>query len=132
MPYLIARSRPAQRFAYPGVRQLSLGIGDDDERVKLLKIKLAKQPRPHKGIEALVLRGAFRDGNRLASAANSLADQHIQHPRAEGDVTASAWLLMMAHCVSPIVLAVLHMTFFAKSLSSLCFLLLLPPMARTL
>jgi len=79
------------RFAYPGVRQLSLGIGDDDERVKLLKIKPGKAaPRhTHKGIEAtLVLRGAFRDGNRLYERGQlALADQHIQHrPRAEGDV----------------------------------------------
>ncbi|MEC9139425.1 MAG: ChrR family anti-sigma-E factor [Pseudomonadota bacterium] len=78
------------RFAYPGVRQLSLGIGDDDERVKLLKIKPGKAaPRhTHKGIEAtLVLRGAFRDGNRLYERGQlALADQHIQHrPRAEGD-----------------------------------------------
>ncbi|MEC8176855.1 MAG: ChrR family anti-sigma-E factor [Pseudomonadota bacterium] len=77
------------RFAYPGVRQLSLGIGDDDERVKLLKIKPGKAaPRhTHKGIEAtLVLRGAFRDGNRLYERGQlALADQHIQHrPRAEG------------------------------------------------
>ena len=79
------------RFAYPGVRQLSLGIGDDDERVKLLKIKPGKAaPRhTHRGIEAtLVLRGAFRDGNRLYERGQlALADQHIQHrPRAEGDV----------------------------------------------
>ena len=78
------------RFAYPGVRQLSLSIGDDDERVKLLKIKPGKAaPRhTHKGIEAtLVLRGAFRDGNRLYERGQlALADQHIQHrPRAEGD-----------------------------------------------
>ena len=78
------------RFAYPGVRQLSLGIGDDDERVKLLKIMPGKAaPRhSHKGIEAtLVLRGAFRDGNRLYERGQlALADQHIQHrPRAEGD-----------------------------------------------
>ena len=78
------------RFAYPGVRQLSLGIGDDGERVKLLKIKPGKAaPRhTHKGIEAtLVLRGAFRDGNRLYERGQlALADQHIQHrPRAEGD-----------------------------------------------
>ncbi|MEC7154773.1 MAG: ChrR family anti-sigma-E factor, partial [Pseudomonadota bacterium] len=78
------------RFAYPGVRQLSLGIGDDDERVKLLIIKPGKAaPRhTHKGIEAtLVLRGAFRDGNRLYERGQlALADQHIQHrPRAEGD-----------------------------------------------
>ena len=78
------------RFAYPGVRQLSLCIGDDDERVKLLKIKSGKAaPRhTHKGIEAtLVLRGAFRDGNRLYERGQlALADQHIQHrPRAEGD-----------------------------------------------
>ena len=78
------------RFAYPGVRELSLGIGDNDERVKLLKIKPGKAaPRhTHKGIEAtLVLRGAFRDGNRLYERGQlALADQHIQHrPRAEGD-----------------------------------------------
>ena len=78
------------RFAYPGVRQLSLGIGDNDERVKLLKITPGKSaPRhTHKGIEAtLVLRGAFRDGNRLYERGQlALADQHIQHrPRAEGD-----------------------------------------------
>lgn len=78
------------RFAYPGVRQLSLGIGDYDERVNLLKIKPGKAaPRhTHKGIEAtLVLRGAFRDGNRLYERGQlALADQHIQHrPRAEGN-----------------------------------------------
>ncbi len=78
------------RFAYPGVRQLSLGVGDDDERVKLLKIMPGKSApqHAHKGIEAtLVLRGAFRDGNRLYERGQlALADEHIQHrPRAEGD-----------------------------------------------
>ena len=56
------------RFAYPGVRQVKLPIGDNGETVKLLKIKPGKAaPRhTHSGIEAtLVLRGAFRDGNRL-------------------------------------------------------------------
>lgn len=77
------------RFAYPGVKQLKLPIGDDGESVKLLKIKPGKAaPRhTHKGIEAtLVLRGAFRDGNRLYERGQlALADQHIQHrPRAEG------------------------------------------------
>lgn len=76
------------RFAYPGVKQMSLRIGDDGEQVKLLKIKPGKSaPRhTHKGIEAtLVLRGAFRDGNRLYERGQlALADQHIQHrPRAE-------------------------------------------------
>ena len=55
------------RFAYPGVQQLNLSIGDNGETVKLLKIKPGKSsPRhTHKGVEAtLVLRGAFRDGNR--------------------------------------------------------------------
>lgn len=78
------------RFAYPGVRQMSLPIGDSGESVKLLKISPGKAaPRhTHKGIEAtLVLRGAFRDGNRLYERGElALADQHIQHrPRAEGD-----------------------------------------------
>ena len=77
------------RFAYPGVKQLKLPIGDDGESVKLLKIMPGKAaPRhTHKGIEAtLVLRGAFRDGNRLYERGQlALADQHIQHrPRAEG------------------------------------------------
>jgi putative transcriptional regulator len=77
------------RFAYPGVKQLKLPVGDDGESVKLLKIKPGKAaPRhTHKGIEAtLVLRGAFRDGNRLYERGQlALADQHIQHrPRAEG------------------------------------------------
>ena len=77
------------RFAYPGVRQVTLPIGDTGESVKLLKIKPGKaSPRhTHKGIEAtLVLRGAFRDGNRLYERGElALADQHIQHrPRAEG------------------------------------------------
>lgn len=78
------------RFAYPGVRQVKLPIGDNGETVKLLKIKPGKAaPRhTHSGIEAtLVLRGAFRDGNRLYERGElALADQHIQHrPRAEGD-----------------------------------------------
>lgn len=78
------------RFAYPGVRQAKLPIGDSGESVKLLKIKPGKaSPRhTHSGIEAtLVLRGAFRDGNRLYERGElALADQHIQHrPRAEGD-----------------------------------------------
>ena len=78
------------RFAYPGVRQLSLGIGDDDERVKLLKIKPGKAaPRhTHKGIEAtLVLRGAFRDGNRLYERGQLASGRptHQHRPRAEGD-----------------------------------------------
>lgn len=77
------------RFAYPGVRQVNLPIGDNGETVKLLKIKPGKAaPRhTHKGVEAtLVLRGAFRDGNRLYERGElALADQHIQHrPRAEG------------------------------------------------
>ena len=78
------------RFAYPGVRQVKLAVGDQGETVKLLKIKPGKaSPRhTHSGIEAtLVLRGAFRDGNRLYERGElALADQHIQHrPRAEGD-----------------------------------------------
>lgn len=78
------------RFAYPGVKQLKLPFGDDGETVKLLKIKPGKAaPRhTHNGIEAtLVLRGAFRDGNRLYERGQlALADQHIQHrPRAEGN-----------------------------------------------
>lgn len=77
------------RFAYPGVKQVKLPYGDNGETVKLLKIKPGKAaPRhTHKGIEAtLVLRGAFRDGNRLYKRGQlALADQHIQHrPRAEG------------------------------------------------
>lgn len=77
------------RFAYPGVKQVKLPYGDNGETVKLLKIKPGKAaPRhTHKGIEAtLVLRGAFRDGNRLYERGQlALADQHIQHrPRAEG------------------------------------------------
>lgn len=77
------------RFAYPGVRQVVLPLGDYGETVKLLKIKPGKAaPRhTHKGVEAtLVLRGAFRDGNRLYERGElALADQHIQHrPRAEG------------------------------------------------
>lgn len=78
------------RFAYPGVRQVKLPIGDSGETVKLLKIKPGKaSPRhTHSGVEAtLVLRGAFRDGNRLYERGElALADQHIQHrPRTEGD-----------------------------------------------
>lgn len=78
------------RFAYPGVRHVKLPVGDSGETVKLLKIKPGKAaPRhTHSGIEAtLVLRGAFRDGNRLYERGElALADQHIQHrPRAEGD-----------------------------------------------
>lgn len=78
------------RFAYPGVRQVKLPVGDRGETVKLLKIKPGRaSPRhTHSGIEAtLVLRGAFRDGNRLYQRGElALADQHIQHrPRAEGD-----------------------------------------------
>ncbi len=78
------------RFAYPGVRHFKLAIGDAGEEVRLLKIKPGKAaPRhTHKGIEAtLVLRGAFRDGNRLYERGQlALADQHVQHrPRAEGD-----------------------------------------------
>ena len=78
------------RFAYPGVKQLKLPFGDDGETIKLLKIKPGKAaPRhTHNGIEAtLVLRGAFRDGNRLYERGQlALADQHIQHrPRAEGN-----------------------------------------------
>lgn len=77
------------RFAYPGVKQVKLPFGDNGETLKLLKIKPGKAaPRhTHKGIEAtLVLRGAFRDGNRLYERGQlALADQHIQHrPRAEG------------------------------------------------
>lgn len=78
------------RFAYPGVKQVKLPIGDSGESVKLLRIKPGKAaPRhTHSGIEAtLVLRGAFRDGNRLYERGQlALADQHIQHrPRAEGN-----------------------------------------------
>ena len=78
------------RFAYPGVRQVKLPIGDTGESVKLLRIKPGKASpcHTHSGIEAtLVLRGAFRDGNRLYERGElALADQHIQHrPRAEGD-----------------------------------------------
>ncbi len=78
------------KFAYPGVKQVKLPIGDQGESVKLLRIKPGKAaPRhTHSGIEAtLVLRGAFRDGNRLYERGQlALADQHIQHrPRAEGD-----------------------------------------------
>lgn len=78
------------RFAYPGVKQVKLPIGDTGESVKLLRIKPGKAaPRhTHSGIEAtLVLRGAFRDGNRLYERGQlALADQHIQHrPRAEGN-----------------------------------------------
>jgi len=78
------------KFAYPGVKQVKLPIGDHGESVKLLRIKPGKAaPRhTHSGIEAtLVLRGAFRDGNRLYERGQlALADQHIQHrPRAEGN-----------------------------------------------
>lgn len=78
------------RFAYPGVKQVKLPFGDNGESVKLLKIKPGKAaPRhTHSGIEAtLVLRGAFRDGNRLYERGQlALADMHIQHrPRAEGN-----------------------------------------------
>ena len=78
------------RFAYPGVRHFKLPIGDAGEEVRLLKIKPGKAaPRhTHHGIEAtLVLRGAFRDGNRLYERGQlALADHHVQHrPRAEGD-----------------------------------------------
>jgi putative transcriptional regulator len=78
------------RFAYPGVRQMELAIGDRGEKVKLLKIKPGKAaPRhTHKGVEAtLVLRGAFSDGNRLYERGDvAIADHDVQHrPRAQGE-----------------------------------------------
>ena len=79
------------RFAYPGVQQISLPIGDRGEVVKLLKIKPGKaSPRhSHGGIEAtLVLRGAFSDGKKLYERGYlAIANEYIHHrPRAEGDV----------------------------------------------
>ena len=78
------------RFAYPGVRHMELPIGDTGETVKLLKIKPGKAaPRhTHHGMEAtLVLRGAFRDGERVYQRGElAVADHDVQHrPRAEGD-----------------------------------------------
>ena len=78
------------KFAYPGVKQLSLPIGDRGEQVKLLKIKPGKAtPRhSHQGIEAtLVLRGAFSDGKRLYERGDlAIANEDILHrPRAQGD-----------------------------------------------
>jgi len=78
------------RFAYPGVRHMELPIGDAGETVKLLKIKPGKAaPRhTHHGMEAtLVLRGAFRDGERVYERGElAVADDDVQHrPRAEGD-----------------------------------------------
>ena len=77
------------RFAYPGVKQVKLPFGDEGESVKLLRIKPGKAApkHTHSGVEAtLVLRGAFRDDNRLYERGQlALADEHIQHrPRAEG------------------------------------------------
>jgi putative transcriptional regulator len=77
-------------FAYPGVRHLELPIGDAGETVKLLKIKPGKAaPRhTHNGMEAtLVLRGAFRDGERVYERGElAVADHDVQHrPRAEGE-----------------------------------------------
>jgi putative transcriptional regulator len=78
------------RFAYPGVRHMELPIGDAGETVKLLKIKPGKAaPRhTHNGMEAtLVLRGAFRDGERVYERGElAVADHDVQHrPRAEGE-----------------------------------------------
>lgn len=78
------------RFAYPGVRQMTLPIGDRGEKVKLLKIKPGKAaPRhSHDGVEAtLVLRGAFSDGKRLFQRGDvAVADHDVKHrPRAQGD-----------------------------------------------
>ena len=78
------------RFAYPGVRQMELAIGDRGEKVKLLKIKPGKAaPRhTHNGMEAtLVLRGAFSDGNRLYERGDvAIADHDVNHrPRAQGE-----------------------------------------------
>lgn len=78
------------RFAYPGVRHVELPIGDSGETVKLLKIKPGKAaPRhTHNGMEAtLVLRGAFRDGERVYQRGDlAVADHDVQHrPRAEGE-----------------------------------------------
>jgi putative transcriptional regulator len=78
------------RFAYPGVRQMTLPIGERGEKVKLLKIKPGKAaPRhSHDGVEAtLVLRGAFSDGKRLFQRGDvAVADHDVKHrPRAQGD-----------------------------------------------
>jgi putative transcriptional regulator len=78
------------RFAYPGVRQMSLPIGDRGEEVKLLKIKPGNAaPRhSHNGVEAtLVLRGAFSDGKKLFERGDlAIANEDIHHrPRAQGD-----------------------------------------------
>ncbi len=78
------------RFAYPGVREMTLPIGEAGEKVKLLKIKPGKAaPRhSHGGLEAtLVLRGAFSDGKRLFQRGDvAVADHDVKHrPRAQGD-----------------------------------------------
>jgi putative transcriptional regulator len=69
---------------------MELPIGDAGETVKLLKIKPGKAaPRhTHNGMEAtLVLRGAFRDGERVYERGElAVADHDVQHrPRAEGE-----------------------------------------------
>jgi len=77
------------RFSYPGVQHVRLPVGDDNEDVRLLKIKPGRAaPRhTHKGFEAtLVLRGAFRDGGELFERGDiSIANTQVDHrPIAEG------------------------------------------------
>lgn len=78
------------RYAYPGVRQVTLDVGDDGEEVTLLKIKPGKSaPRhTHDGLEAtLILRGHYKDNETLYGPGElALADESTHHqPRAEGD-----------------------------------------------
>ena len=77
------------KFAYPGVKQKILKVGDSDETVKLLRISPGRAaPRhTHKGFEAtLVLRGAFRDDGELYRRGDvAFANGRVTHrPEAEG------------------------------------------------
>ena len=138
VPYLIARSRISA-----GALPIPVSGNCRWASVTMMSaLNCENQPgkaaprHTHKGIEAtLVLRGAFRDGNRFASAANS---------RWLTNISSTAPCRRRYDCICLAVndgalrftdsFGVLHATFLAKSLFIFyCFLLYcIPPIARTL
>ena len=78
------------RFSYPGVKTLAIAGLCDNTEVRLLKINPGKSaPRhTHDGIEAtLVLRGAFKDGDKIYQRGDlAIADDGVEHrPKAVGE-----------------------------------------------